>query len=223
MPEYPGSFPAVSTTPSGLASYQHLPAPAGSIFASPKSRTFTLLSTPTLMLAGFKSRCTTPFSCAASSAFQRRSASDRERLRNRDRTSGNAVRQSRSLDVLHYQEIRSNVVQRANVGMIQGRNGARFPLAPAGKLRGDDLERNRPAEPYVHGPVDDAHAAGSQVVDAQPPSHRSQVQRGRTRAQVTLRRPVILGPHSLNLRAQPGDALARPALPIGRAIARRLS
>jgi hypothetical protein len=39
-----------------------------SIFARPKSSTFTVPSGPTLMFAGFRSRWMTPFSCAASSA-----------------------------------------------------------------------------------------------------------------------------------------------------------
>ena len=46
-----------------------LATPVGSIaFASPKSRTFTVPSARTLMLAGFRSRWMMPCSCAASSA-----------------------------------------------------------------------------------------------------------------------------------------------------------
>jgi hypothetical protein len=46
-----------------------LPAPpASTSFANPKSSTFTVPSARTLMLAGLRSRWTTPASCAASSA-----------------------------------------------------------------------------------------------------------------------------------------------------------
>jgi hypothetical protein len=41
---------------------------ASSALASPKSSTLTLPSAVSLMLAGLRSRCTMPFSCAASSA-----------------------------------------------------------------------------------------------------------------------------------------------------------
>src|SRR5262249_59075202 len=39
-------------------------------FASPKSRTLTFPARIIFTFAGFKSRCTTPFSCAASRALQ---------------------------------------------------------------------------------------------------------------------------------------------------------
>ena len=39
-----------------------------SMAARPKSSTFTVPSAVVMTLAGFRSRCTTPFSCAASSA-----------------------------------------------------------------------------------------------------------------------------------------------------------
>jgi hypothetical protein len=43
--------------------------PTGSIaLARPKSSTFTVPSGVVMMLVGFRSRCTMPFSCAASSA-----------------------------------------------------------------------------------------------------------------------------------------------------------
>ena len=57
--------------PSWSASWRHPaagPAAARSAFANPKSSTFTVPSARTLMLAGFRSRWTTPASCAPSSA-----------------------------------------------------------------------------------------------------------------------------------------------------------
>ena len=42
--------------------------PEATALASPKSSTFTMPSGVILMLAGFRSRCTMPLSCAASSA-----------------------------------------------------------------------------------------------------------------------------------------------------------
>jgi len=71
---YPGVPRITPASVAPMVSVGELPpAPAArtpdcTAVASPKSKTFTAPSSRTLTLAGFRSRCTTPFSCAASSA-----------------------------------------------------------------------------------------------------------------------------------------------------------
>ena len=78
-------------------------APTGSIaFARPKSRTFTVPSARTLMLAGFRSRWMMPCSCAASSAsaicFAMGNASS-----SRNRATRDALREIVALDQFHHE------------------------------------------------------------------------------------------------------------------------
>src|SRR5882672_9988765 len=80
--------------------------------------------------------------------------------------------QTFALQVLHHQEgssiLATNVMQHANMGMIQGRNGASFPLeALLGlrifrKMRRQDLDGYGAVKAGVARAVHLAHAARSQ-------------------------------------------------------------
>ena len=107
--------------------------------ARPKSSTLACPRAVTKMFAGFTSRCTMPLPCAASSA----SATWRPRSRissvlkppGRD-----AVLQGLSLQALHDDEglplVLADVVDRADVGMVQGRGGLRLTLEALAGLPG---------------------------------------------------------------------------------------
>ncbi len=78
-----------------------------------------------------------------------------------------------AIDVLHHQEVdvvrAADVVDRADVGMIQRCDGSRFALEPlagprvAGVQRGKNLDGDRAVEPRVAGLVDVAHPAGAEA------------------------------------------------------------
>jgi hypothetical protein len=93
-----------------------------------------------------------------------------------ERTSGKPLGERLPFEILHHQERQSvlmpDVVQRADVGMIQAGDGARFPLKAlqrVGASRGsadENLNRDRPTEPRVTGSVDLAHATdANQLLD----------------------------------------------------------
>jgi len=77
-------------------------------------------------------------------------------------------REGFAVDVLHYQEVHgaadglgpTDVVQRADVGMIEGRNGARLALEAlpslpvGGHVRRQHLDGDRPVEPGIARLVD---------------------------------------------------------------------
>jgi hypothetical protein len=113
-------------------------------FASPKSRIFTRPSRVTRMLPGFKSRCTIPAACAAarpSAICSARSSSLREVWR----------RQRRALREFHHQVIRTNVIERADVGMIQHRHGVRLAFEPLAKLLRGYLDGDLAVETGIAG------------------------------------------------------------------------
>ena len=101
-----------------------------------------------------------PFSWAASSA----SAIWRA-MRNASSSgiapSFDAIRERRPLHQFHHQVVGTDVVERADIGMIQRRDGARLALEPLGELLARNLDRDRPAQPRVVRLVDLAHAAGA--------------------------------------------------------------
>ena len=80
-----------------------------------------------------------------------------------------AVAESRPVQELQHQVGQAlelaDVVDRANVRMIQRRNGPRLPVEPFGAASigplavDQDLDRDRPIQPEVSCPVDLAHAA----------------------------------------------------------------
>ena len=85
------------------------------------------------------------------------------------------VLQRLALEALHDQKAMAicvaDVVQRADVGVIQRGNRLRLAIEPrpgdviCGECRRQDLERYRPVEPRIARLVDLAHAAGTQGLD----------------------------------------------------------
>src|SRR5215472_17342035 len=64
-----------------------------------------------------------------------------------------------SLDVFHHQIVRANVVQGADVRMIERRNGARLALEPFTVRRTEDLDRDGSVQTRVSGFPDFSHPA----------------------------------------------------------------
>src|SRR5216110_1747018 len=58
-----------------------------------------------------------------------------------------------------------DVEERADVRMLQARNGARFAVESFGKVRRQDLDRDGAIEPRIARAIDLAHAAGSERRD----------------------------------------------------------
>src|SRR5204862_1500774 len=85
---------------------------------------------------------------------------DGQRLGQRHRTG-----ERRPLDVLHHQIVRSHVVQRTNVGMIQRGDSSRFPLEALAKLLGADLDGYHTTEARVARFVHFAHATSADGSD----------------------------------------------------------
>ena len=91
------------------------------------------------------------------------------------RTGGEPILQRRALQILHDDErapvLLADVVDRADVRVVQRRRRPRFAREPAQRLRiprelfGDELERHGTVQPRVFGFVDDAHAAAAELLD----------------------------------------------------------
>jgi hypothetical protein len=62
----------------------------------------------------------------------------------------------------HHQIIRANIVEDADIRVIQGRDGVRFPFEASAETHGSDLDGNCAIEAQVSGFIDGAHAAGSE-------------------------------------------------------------
>ena len=122
-------------------------------FAKPKSKTFTVPSRLILMLPGFRSRCVMPLSCAASRPSRIcpaiRSAS----------SSGYGPLGGVAFDVLHHQIVGADVVDLADVGMIQRGDSLGFALEAFGKLRGRDFDGDVAIQARIVGAIHLAHAA----------------------------------------------------------------
>ena len=130
---------------------------AGVRFARPKSRIFAGPRSTRKMFAGLMSRCTIPFECARRG--RRRSECRSPGAPNLDRLGGDAVLERLALEQLHGDERPalefSDVVNRADVRMIERRRGARLAAKPLDRLRvlgdvvGKELQRHVPAEAGV--------------------------------------------------------------------------
>src|ERR1017187_4529897 len=86
-------------------------------------------------------------------------ASDGQRFLNGHVTLRHSLSQGRTFDPLHYQVIGSDVVQGADVGMVQRCHHARLALPPAAELRLYELHGDAAAQARVPGFVDHAHTA----------------------------------------------------------------
>ncbi len=54
-------------------------------------------------------------------------------------------------------------MQRADVGMVQGRDGARLAFEALGELLGRNLDGHIPSETRISSEVDDPHSAGTDL------------------------------------------------------------
>lgn len=80
-----------------------------------------------------------------------------ERFVRRDRTA-----QGLTLEILEHQIVRAHVVHLADVGRVERRDRARFPLKPLAVLRRELFDRDDAIETRVARPVHLAHAACAQ-------------------------------------------------------------
>ena len=141
-----------------------------SAFASPKSSTFTVPSSFTLTLAGFRSRWMMPCSWAASRASAICRAMG---FVERYRAFGDAVLKRRAFD--QFQHERPHItalfqpVDLRDVGVVQGGKDFGFPLKASqaffifGERIGEDLQGHVPIERRIGRPIDDAHPAFTQT------------------------------------------------------------
>ena len=139
-------------------------------FARPKSMSLVpdLVS---MMLPGLKSRCTMPARWAISKASAT-SIPIFSEFRERQRAPAQAVGKRLAVEELHDQEVgavlRADVVEMADVRMIQRGNGAGFALETllefgiGGEMSGENLDGNGAIEARVFRAVDLAHAAGAE-------------------------------------------------------------
>ena len=126
------------------------------------------------MLPGLMSRWRMPSLCAASRASatlieMSMTRSDRQRAGAEDLVQRGAV------DQLHHDEaaafVLADVVERADVGVVQGRGGAGLALEAfrgqrvGGGRLGQELHRDVAAEAEVLAPVHHTHAASAQPID----------------------------------------------------------
>ena len=77
-----------------------------------------------------------------------------QRRRYRQRTALQDLRDGFPFDQFHHQIIRPDVVKRADVRMIQRRNGASLPFKPGAKLFAGSLQRHRAPQPRIDSPKD---------------------------------------------------------------------
>ena len=109
-------------------------------FASPKSKIFGPRAV-SMMFAGLMSRCTMPFACAASERVGERRR-DLDDFRHRQWRALQAAMQCVPFEQLHREirgaigAARADVVNRADVRMVQRRDGARFAPEPLEQRRG---------------------------------------------------------------------------------------
>ena len=92
-----------------------------------------------------------------------------EHVVEREGTGPKAIRQRHALDVLHHQVGRAalfdDVVERADVGMIQGRNGPCLAFEPPAEVPGSGLDGDRAVQARVPALIHRAHATGADAPD----------------------------------------------------------
>ena len=89
---------------------------------------------------------------------QRDLPADFERFLERHRALGRFA-----LHQLHDDVVRADVVQRANIRVIERRDHFRFPLKTLVELFGGDLDGDIAAQARIASPIDLAHAAGAEL------------------------------------------------------------
>ena len=68
-----------------------------------------------------------------------------------------------AVDQLHDEVVRPDVVERADVRMIERGHGTGFALEPFAELLGGELDGDLPTQAGVAGPIDFAHARQRQA------------------------------------------------------------
>src|SRR6516225_5198385 len=63
------------------------------------------------------------------------------------------------IDELHHEVVRTDIIEMANVGMVERTNYARFLSEALTELAGADLDRHLAVEAHIRGAVDFAHTA----------------------------------------------------------------
>ena len=142
--------------------------------ARPKSRILAWPRSVTKMLAGLMSRWTMPLPWAASSASAISMASGSKNFQ-LERATGDAVLQSHAFEIFHGDErhavFLADVVNGADVGMVQSRRGLRFALETgeslgiAGHFIGEKLEGDETVQVGVFRLVDDTHPAAAEFLE----------------------------------------------------------
>src|SRR5262249_21922535 len=89
-------------------------------------------------------------------------ARDRQRLLQRDGAGFDPLRQCRPIDQFHHQVVGADVVNLADVGVIEGGDGADFALEPVAEVLRGELDGYVAAHARIVGAVDFAHAAGAE-------------------------------------------------------------
>ncbi len=71
---------------------------------------------------------------------------------------GDALEERRAFDDLHYEIVGADVVQGADVRVIEGSDGSGFALESLGEAVGGNLDRDFASEARIAGAIDLAHA-----------------------------------------------------------------
>jgi hypothetical protein len=66
-----------------------------------------------------------------------------------------------TVDVLHDEIVRTHVIERADVGMIQRGDGFGFPLEALREMRGGNLDRDFAIQPRIACPIHLAHSTSA--------------------------------------------------------------
>jgi hypothetical protein len=118
-----------------------------------------------MMFAGLKSRCTTPWRCPV----ERTGYLDchPQCFSERQGAASDSIGECLTLDVFHHQELDAiliaDIVERANVRVIQTRNGPSFQLESFAKFRlvrqcgRQNLDRSNAIQPRVACAIDLSH------------------------------------------------------------------
>ena len=90
---------------------------------------------------------------------------ERQRFVDRDRRRANAVGERRTVNQLHHEIVGPDVVQRADVRMVERGDGAGLPLEAVAEAFGRHLDCDVPAEAGIARAIHRSHAAGSECAD----------------------------------------------------------
>ncbi len=110
------------------------------------------------MLAGFKSRCTRPCPCSCVLSLDDL-LGDAEGFFQRNRTLPDALSQGRAFDQLHQQVVGPDVVEGADVRMIQRGDGTGFAFKAIGELMSGDFDGDIAVQSRITGSPHFSHSS----------------------------------------------------------------